>query len=104
MDICGPNGRCINIAGGYRCECDPGWVLGGASPPGVLGPLKVVSKADSKASSSPRCIDNRRASCWTHMNEVDGRCEANFPGTVLKAECCCSASNAGVAWGSPCER
>lgn len=27
MDLCGPNGKCINTQQGYRCECDPGWIL-----------------------------------------------------------------------------
>ena len=27
MDLCGPNGQCVNTQGGYRCECDPGWVI-----------------------------------------------------------------------------
>ena len=27
MDLCGPNGKCVNTLQGYRCECDPGWVI-----------------------------------------------------------------------------
>ena len=27
MDLCGPNGKCINTQQGYKCECDPGWIL-----------------------------------------------------------------------------
>lgn len=23
--MCGPNGRCVNIDGGYFCECNEGW-------------------------------------------------------------------------------
>ena len=51
---------------------------------------------------SPRCIDNRRGSCWTKIN--NGSCEANIPGTTLRSECCCASNSLGKAWGSPCER
>lgn len=27
MDLCGPNGKCVNTQQGYKCECDPGWIL-----------------------------------------------------------------------------
>ena len=52
--------------------------------------------------NTPHCVDNRRGSCWTKINE--GRCEANFPGATLRTECCCSSNKLGLAWGSPCER
>ena len=55
-----------------------------------------------KLGASPRCIDNRRGSCWTKIN--NGSCEVNIPGTTLRSECCCASNALGKAWGSPCER
>ena len=81
--ICGPNGRCINKINGYTCECSNGWIL-------------------NEANGVPHCVDSRKGSCWGQI--VGDRCEANFPFVTLRAECCCSANNLGLAWGSPCER
>ncbi|CAH0559244.1 unnamed protein product [Brassicogethes aeneus] len=72
------NGECVNVLGSYRCDCDPGSILD---------------------STGRICIDNRKGSCWTKLNQ--GRCENNLPLLSRRQECCCSI---GVAWGSPCER
>ena len=37
-------------------------------------------------------------------NGSSGQCEANYPFTTLKAECCCAANQLGAAWGSPCQK
>lgn len=87
MDLCGPNGQCLNTKQGYRCECDPGWISDSSS--------QVIDGA------SPRCVDDRRGSCWTKIN--NGSCEANIPGATLRSECCCASNELGKAWGSPCE-
>ena len=77
---------------GYSCICDRGWVL------------------DESTIGKPHCVDNRKGTCWNKMVEPrdEGgeapQCEANFPFTTLKAECCCAANQLAAAWGSPCQK
>ncbi|XP_026325907.1 fibrillin-2-like isoform X2 [Hyposmocoma kahamanoa] len=87
-DHCSP-GVCINIEGGYTCDCDNGWQL----------------NADGTS-----CIDRRTSQCYRSL--VSGRCTPEpwprngytstptAPSYVTKAQCCCTL---GVAWGPECE-
>ncbi|XP_025772212.1 fibrillin-3 [Puma concolor] len=72
-----PNGRCLNTAGSFRCECPSGLTLD------TTGRL---------------CVDVRLEPCFLHREEDE--CGAALPGKYRMDVCCCSV---GAAWGDECE-
>ncbi|XP_058393999.1 fibrillin-3 [Diceros bicornis minor] len=72
-----PNGRCLNTAGSFRCECPQGLTLD------TTGRL---------------CVDMRLELCFLHWDEDE--CGAALPGKYRMDLCCCSV---GAAWGAVCQ-
>ncbi|XP_025841448.2 fibrillin-3 isoform X4 [Vulpes vulpes] len=72
-----PNGRCLNTAGSFRCECPEGLTLD------ATGRL---------------CVDMRLEPCFLRWDEDE--CGAALPGKYRMDVCCCSV---GAAWGAACE-
>uniref|UniRef100_A0A674K3X4 Fibrillin 3 n=1 Tax=Terrapene triunguis TaxID=2587831 RepID=A0A674K3X4_9SAUR len=72
-----PNGRCMNTAGSFRCECPEGLTLDG---------------------TGRMCVDVRAEQCYMKWDEDE--CTAPLPGKYRIDMCCCSV---GSAWGSDCE-
>ncbi|XP_038076018.1 fibrillin-2-like isoform X1 [Patiria miniata] len=71
------NGRCINMEGTYRCDCNTGYI------PSIDG---------------KQCRDQRTGVCYA---TTEGTCTApanTVP--VARDSCCCSG---GLAWGPRCE-
>lgn len=79
-ELCG-QGRCINIEGGYQCECPIGYEI---------------------SANGKDCTDRRDGFC--HQKLFGGRCPRQLPeigiALVTKADCCCTM---GAAWGDECE-
>uniref|UniRef100_A0A673VN86 Fibrillin 3 n=1 Tax=Suricata suricatta TaxID=37032 RepID=A0A673VN86_SURSU len=75
-EVC-PNGRCLNTAGSFRCECPDGLTLD------ATGRL---------------CVDMRLEPCFLRWDEDE--CGAALPGKYRMDVCCCSV---GAAWGAECE-
>uniref|UniRef100_A0A8D3E1D9 Fibrillin 1 n=1 Tax=Scophthalmus maximus TaxID=52904 RepID=A0A8D3E1D9_SCOMX len=71
------NGKCINTAGSFFCQCPPGMTVD------VSGRM---------------CIDLRTEQCY--LTHEDERCGAPIPGKHRVDACCCSV---GVAWGPECD-
>ncbi|PIO37544.1 hypothetical protein AB205_0029490 [Aquarana catesbeiana] len=72
-----PNGRCVNTAGSFKCECPEGLTLD---------------------SSGRTCVDIRAEQCYMKWDEDE--CAAPLPGKYRMDMCCCSV---GAAWGVECE-
>ncbi|AWP01367.1 putative fibrillin-1 [Scophthalmus maximus] len=71
------NGKCINTAGSFFCQCPPGMTVD------VSGRM---------------CIDLRTEQCY--LTHEDERCGAPIPGKHRVDACCCSV---GMAWGPECD-
>lgn len=73
------NGYCVNLRGGYRCDC-----LDGFKP-----------SEDNK-----KCVDQRQGFCFKKL--IGGRCAVpnNELMKVSRQDCCCTM---GEAWGPHCE-
>nr|XP_054395512.1 fibrillin-3 isoform X14 [Pongo abelii] len=71
------NGRCVNTAGSFRCECPEGLMLD------ALGRL---------------CMDVRLEPCFLRWDEDE--CGVTLPGKYRMDVCCCSI---GATWGAECE-
>uniref|UniRef100_A0A5F8H1B1 Fibrillin 3 n=1 Tax=Monodelphis domestica TaxID=13616 RepID=A0A5F8H1B1_MONDO len=72
-----PNGRCLNTAGSFRCECPEGLTLD---------------------STGRVCVDVRVEQCFLKWDEDE--CLAPLSGKYRMDMCCCSV---GAAWGADCE-
>ncbi|XP_074783839.1 fibrillin-2-like [Athene noctua] len=72
-----PNGRCVNTAGSFRCECPEGLTLDG---------------------TARTCVDVRVEQCYMKWDEDE--CTEPLPGKYRIDMCCCSV---GSAWGIDCE-
>uniref|UniRef100_A0A4X2ME62 Fibrillin 3 n=1 Tax=Vombatus ursinus TaxID=29139 RepID=A0A4X2ME62_VOMUR len=72
-----PNGRCLNTAGSFRCECPEGLTLD---------------------STGRVCVDVRVEQCFLKWDEDE--CLAPLSGKYRMDMCCCSV---GAAWGVDCE-
>ena len=75
--MCGEGGRCLNTAGGWQCQCGPGF----------------TPTEDGRG-----CTDTRRGLCY--QRSVRGRCEAGGSTPVTMSDCCCTM---GQAWGDDCQ-
>ena len=75
--LCGAAGRCLNTAGGFQCQCGPGY---------------------SSTEDGRGCVDTRRGLCY--QRSVRGRCEAGGSTPVTMSDCCCTM---GQAWGPDCQ-
>ncbi|RMC01031.1 hypothetical protein DUI87_22718 [Hirundo rustica rustica] len=71
-----PNGRCVNSAGSFRCECPEGLTLDGTARTCTCGVEQ----------------------CYMRWDEDE--CTEPLPGKFRMDMCCCSV---GSAWGSDCE-
>ncbi|XP_067936745.1 fibrillin-2-like [Watersipora subatra] len=78
-DIC-QHGRCVNINGGYRCECYSGY---------------------TPSTTGLSCVDSREETCYHRLDDF-GQCFTNssLP-TATYSVCCCSRA---LAWSNSCVR
>ncbi|XP_026682343.1 fibrillin-2-like, partial [Diaphorina citri] len=80
LDSCA-NGRCVNLEGSYRCECERGFKL----------------SLDGK-----QCLDQRLGFCYRSL--TNGRCVLPTGPALLmevtRMDCCCTM---GMAWGPQCQ-
>ncbi|KAG7270043.1 hypothetical protein CRUP_036870 [Coryphaenoides rupestris] len=119
------NGRCRNIPGLFRCECDTGYELdwsGGnctdvdecADPTFCMNGVCVNIPGSYDCHCSPDfqlnptrvgCVDTRSGSCFIDTRSRGDaseslECSNEIGVGVSKASCCCSQ---GLGWGNPCE-
>uniref|UniRef100_A0A8C9F173 Fibrillin 2 n=1 Tax=Pavo cristatus TaxID=9049 RepID=A0A8C9F173_PAVCR len=73
------NGRCMNVIGSYRCECNEGFL---SSPSGI------------------ECLDNRQGFCFAEVLQTMCQMASSSRNLVTKSECCCDG---GRGWGNQCE-
>lgn len=66
---CGEENKCKNKAGGYTCECRPGFTK--------------TQDNDGK----DLCVDNRPGTCFAHV--TNGQCSDPVDEALSRSDCCC---------------
>uniref|UniRef100_A0A674JPJ0 Fibrillin 2 n=1 Tax=Terrapene triunguis TaxID=2587831 RepID=A0A674JPJ0_9SAUR len=79
------NGRCVNIIGSYRCECNEGFQ---SSPSGTECLGKLISLAYISRF------------CFAEVLQTMCQMASSSRNLVTKSECCCDG---GRGWGNQCE-
>ncbi|TKS69600.1 Fibrillin-1 MP340 [Collichthys lucidus] len=119
------SGHCLNLPGGFRCECDMGFIptsdgkacedINECADPTICINGMCVNIPGSYHCNCPAdfelnptrvgCVDTRSGSCYLDVRSRGDASESldcsNEIGVgVSKASCCCSL---GQGWGNPCE-